>query len=192
MKDHLLLLTQFLRSPRTIASVTPSSKALVTALLKEAKVSEADSVVEIGTGTGVMTEQIYKSLPKGGAFLAVERNSKLAAATRRKCPDVEVVQTDAVKLPMLLAIRDIGGCDSIASGVPWSTLLPREQDDLLEAIHDSLNEGGRFATFVYLHGLGLPSFWNFQRKLKHKFNRTGRSKLIWGNIPPAVVLWGEK
>ena len=47
MKDHLLLLTQFLRSPRTVASVAPSSKALITALLKEARVSEAKSMVEI-------------------------------------------------------------------------------------------------------------------------------------------------
>ena len=192
MRDTLLLFSQFLKSPRSVASITPSSKALVLALLKEAKISTASSVVEIGTGTGVMTELIHKSLDKDTQFLAIEQNEKLAEATRKKCPQVEVVQTDAVKLPALLDIRDMEGCDVVASGIPWVAMLPREQDELLASIYESLNEGGRFATFIYLHGLGLPSFWNFKRKLGRIFGRTGRSKVIWGNVPPAVILWGEK
>ncbi len=61
------------------------------------------------------------------------------------------------------------------------------QAELLQATHDALADGGQFATFAYLHGLPLPAARRFRKRLGAFFSSVGRSRIVWRNLPPALV-----
>ena len=72
---------------------------LAAELVEQAGVGAGDLVVEIGAGTGVLTEALAR---RAGRVVAVERDPRLAERTRRRLatyPNVRVVTADALALP---------------------------------------------------------------------------------------------
>ena len=190
--EWLLFFQQYLQHPKLIASVFPSSPSLGKMLILSAGADRADLIVELGSGTGVVTEQILKAKRNSSRFFTIEINDDLAEATKRKCPSVDVITGDAKHLKGILMGKGFTHCDSIVSCVPWSTLTFREQDQMLKVIYESLSSGGRFATLLLAPGLALPTTRRFMRKVEDQFGRVGMSPIIWTNLPPAVAFWGEK
>jgi phospholipid N-methyltransferase len=58
--DRMAFLLRFFRSPRMIGSITPSSDQLVRTMLEPIPWERVDSVVELGAGTGVITEALVR------------------------------------------------------------------------------------------------------------------------------------
>ena len=56
---------QFLRSPRSIGAVLPSSPALARVMLAPIDFSTAQAIVEFGPGTGALTREIAARLAPG-------------------------------------------------------------------------------------------------------------------------------
>jgi 23S rRNA (adenine-N6)-dimethyltransferase len=72
---------------------------LAAELVEQAGVGAGDLVVEIGAGTGVLTEALAR---RAGRVVAVECDPRLADRTRRRLanyPNVRVVTADALALP---------------------------------------------------------------------------------------------
>jgi 23S rRNA (adenine-N6)-dimethyltransferase len=72
---------------------------LAAELVEQAGVGAGDLVVEIGAGTGVLTEALAR---RAGRVVAVECDPRLAERTRRRLatyPNVRVVTADALALP---------------------------------------------------------------------------------------------
>ena len=68
------------------------SGSLAAALVRDAGVSPDDYVVDLGAGTGRLTEQLAET---AGRVLAVELDPALAARLRGRWPNVKVVEGDA-------------------------------------------------------------------------------------------------
>ena len=83
-------------------------------------------------------------------------------------------------------------CDCIISGLPWAAFSQKAQEELLGAVYSSLEYGGEFLTFVYIHGLLLPAGKKFRRLLKERFSSVKKTRIIWGNLPPAFVYHCKK
>jgi phospholipid N-methyltransferase len=62
MNEHLLMLGRFVRSPRTVGAVSPSSRALAAEMVRGIDMSGPTTVVELGPGTGVITRAIVEGL----------------------------------------------------------------------------------------------------------------------------------
>ena len=56
-----------------------------------------------------------------------------------------------------------------------------------EAILEALPAGGYFTTFAYLQGTWLPTGIKFRRRLEKYFSHVEKSRIVWGNIPPAFA-----
>ena len=192
VKDALLFLQEYIRNPKLVASIIPSSKSLAKALITHSGASSSDVIVEIGSGTGVVTEQI-QSLIKGEAiFFSLEINEKLSEVAKKRCPDVEIICCDAKLLEGILLGKGLDGCDAVVSCIPWVTLPESEQKLMIEVIYNALNPGGRFATLLFAPGLSLSSAKRFEQIVEKRFKKSGYSKIVWTNLPPAYVLWAEK
>lgn len=178
---------QFLFAPIQTGAVAPSSPSLARAMVDAACLHRADTVVELGPGTGVVTTQVARAIPSHSCFLALELNPYFVEQTRRRCPGVLVFRDDALNLPDRLAALERGPCDAIISSLPWTLFDEATQTELLKVIRAALKPGGRFVTYAYISTGMSPSGRRFRKLLQRTFDSSSQSSLLWNNLPPARI-----
>lgn len=183
----LAILRQFLKSPKHIGAIAPSSRALSRKIVSDIDIESASVILEYGPGTGVFTRRILEVKDPEAAFAAIERNPSFAERFRKQFPDVPLYEDSAENAPAV--VQDLGAekADCVVSGLPWAAFDEALQDRLLSATLDALRPGGKFVTFAYLQGLLLPSGKRFSQKLDANFSHVTRSSVVWWNLPPALV-----
>ncbi len=192
VRDHIRILGEFVRQPVHTGTVAPSSPWLAERLVEDMGLAEARTVVELGPGTGPFTRLISERTRPSTVVLALELNARLAAELVGRFDHVEVVNDSAEHLPDHLRARGREHADCILSGLPFAGFTRDLQRRLLDAVVRSLPDGGRFATFAYVHAAWLPPGRRFRRLLESRFARVATSRIVWRNLPPAFVYRCEK
>ncbi|MFN2409350.1 MAG: class I SAM-dependent methyltransferase [Halomonas sp.] len=178
MSQGWLFLRHFMRSPVSIGSVMPSSRYLVAAMVHRVDWQQANVVIELGAGTGVITQEINDLRRRDSMFLSFEYEDSMRADLTQRFPDVGFYK-DAFLLKEKMADLPRGeGADCIISGLPFANFSPLQRDQLLADIHQVLNPGGLFVAFQYTRQLQPFLFSSFD-----EFN----SQKVWANFPPAFV-----
>lgn len=185
-------LKQAFSSPKTVGAIIPSSKYLAEKFVKTANLSSSKVVVEIGCGTGVVTEKLVDSLNSETSFFAVELNSTLADLIKKKFPKINVFNRCAQELPEILSSEGAGKADTIISSLPWASFDLDLQYQILDAIIDSLSDNGEFLTFTYTGANKLPGGKRFLVMLNQKFSKVEKTKIVWANFPPAFIYHCKK
>lgn len=180
-------LGEFLKAPGSIGAIAPSSWQLAESITDAAGVSQARVIVELGPGTGALTSAILRKLPPNATYFAIEANASFVEEMKQRYPDVRVHHDSAVAIRRYVEASGHTHCDCIVSGLPFATFPDQLQDDLLAAIRDALEPGGRFATFAYLQGLLVRQGRRFRRRLHAEFPTVSRTPTVWRNMPPAFV-----
>ncbi len=178
---------QFLVHPISTGAIAPSSKALAKKVCELAQISSAKTIVEIGPGSGSFTKMIQAERSSESTFFAIEINHDLAEQAREECPGVEIITDCGTKIGDYLRQHGVEQCDTVVGGLPWANLPPSTQDALMKAIVNSLSPHGRYVGFAYLHGIHLPPGKRFKKMLDKNFSQVKVSRVIWKNIPPAVI-----
>src|SRR5262245_57404692 len=71
--DHRLAFLQgFLKSPKQVGSIIPSSRFLERRVVRAADIANASLVVELGPGTGGTTRALLRALSPNARLLAIE------------------------------------------------------------------------------------------------------------------------
>lgn len=189
IQDHVLLVSRFLRSPRTVGAFAPSSRPLAEAMSDHLVPGKASRVVELGPGTGAFTASLRSAVADRSNLLAVEIDPVFASALQRRWPDLDVACAAAETLPDLMAARGAREVDHVISGLPFVTLSAAVVTRTLEAVATTLRPGGTFTTFQYAHCYAWPSASAFRREVSEILGSAApTSRLIVPNVPPAVVL----
>lgn len=187
--EHLQFLGRFLRSPRTIGALAPSSKWLARAMVATLGNSvNPVNVVELGTGTGAFTGEIVARLGPADRFLGVDVESVFVERLRRRWPHVECVCASAETLPALVGERQLGPIDHIVSGLPFASLPAETTRGILDAVGKTLRAGGTFTTFQYVHSYALPPAIVFRREMSELMASTPSVRFVARNLPPAFAL----
>jgi phospholipid N-methyltransferase len=185
--DILQYIRQFASNPEATGSVAPSSSTLAREVVGSLNLPQASAVLEYGPATGVFTPYILDRIPAACRFLAIELNAAFAAEFRRKFPDVGLHEGDVADVRQICDSKGIGSVDCIVSGLPWAAFSHEKQRALLRATVDVLRPGGEFTTFACVHGLVVPSGRRFAKMLREHFSEVRTSRIVWSNIPPAVI-----
>jgi phospholipid N-methyltransferase len=185
-------LREFARSPLSTGSLVPSSRWLAAEAAAAVPAAGRPVVVELGPGTGSMTQAIQHRLAGRGNHLAVELNPRFAELLEARFPGVDVLNADAARLPELVRSRGHGQVDAIVSGLPWAMFSEELQNSLLEAVTASLAPNGRFTTFAYLHALWTPPARRFRERLRANFEDVMVGRTVWRNLPPALVYFASR
>jgi phosphatidylethanolamine/phosphatidyl-N-methylethanolamine N-methyltransferase len=188
VRDHLQLLGKFLRHPRTVGAVAPSSAALAREMVAGVGRSDAERVVELGPGTGSFTRAIVGRLGPRGRLLAVDVDAAFVDGIRRRWPNVDCVCASAETLPELAAARGFLPVDRIISGLPFASLPEAITRRILDGIEKTLRPGGTFTTFQYVHAYRLPPAVAFRRELTRRMAAPPKATFVMRNVPPAWVL----
>ncbi len=139
---------EFLKSPRVVASVVPSSSFVERRVVEAANVSAAQVVVELGPGTGGVTRALLRRMAPQSRLVAIERSEKFLQHLRDIDDDrLEVVHGCASGLEDVLRERGIASADAFVSGIPFVCLPEAAAQQVAAGIHACLAPGGRFVAY---------------------------------------------
>lgn len=192
LSEHLKFLATFVKHPLSVGAVAPSSRFLAHRMLEGTDLRQAETVVELGPGTGAFTRVILKHINPSALYLAVEVNSGFAAELSSKFPTISVVNDSAEKLSEHLSARGRKLADEIFCGLPWASFPPHLQRRIMASVVNSLRPNGHFATFAYVHAAWFPTARKFHRLLKTHFSSVKTTPVVWRNVPPAFIYRCQK
>lgn len=188
LRESMLILSKFIRNPRTVGAVSPSSRALAKKMVATLPKDAPVTVVELGPGTGAFTGAIVGRIGAGARFLAIDIEPDFVRRIRERWPSVECVCASAEDLESLVRDRHLGSVDHIISGLPFASLPVAVTRQILEGIERTLRPGGTFTTFQYVHGYGMPHGRLFRRQMSQLMGRAPRRRLVLQNFPPTYIL----
>jgi phosphatidylethanolamine/phosphatidyl-N-methylethanolamine N-methyltransferase len=136
-------------------------------------------VVELGPGTGPVTEALVKAGVSPSRLVLVEFNPVFCRILRARYPDATLVQGDAYSMRRLLETLLIQPAAAVVSGLPLVTKPIKMRLRLIRDAFDLMLPGAPFVQFTYSVASPLP------RRLGG-FSAES-SERIWMNIPPARV-----
>ena len=175
-----LFFKRFLKRPFQVASIIPSSKALVERVASKMDFSQPRVIAEYGPGEGVHSREIARRMTPDSHLLLFELDAAFARDLKRQFADdprVHVIHGDAATLPYELKRRGFAQCDYILSGIPFSILKIEKKRALLQKTHDSLIVDGSFIIYQVTNEL----------KQHATLFEHGESEYFLQNIPPMFI-----
>ena len=176
----VLFFKRFLQRPFQIASIVPSSKALVERVADKINFAHARVVAEYGPGVGVHSREIARRMRPDTQLLLFELDPAFSRDLERQFTDdprVHSINSDAARLPNELRRRGIPQCDYILSGIPFSILKVDKKRSLLQKTYHALAPGGQFITYQVTNEL----------KQHAKIFDRAESEYFLQNIPPMFI-----
>jgi phospholipid N-methyltransferase len=166
----LLFGRTFLRHPRMLGSVIPSSRFLVSRVLRQVDWSRTSVVVEAGPGVGTLTAPILERLGGEGSLLAFEMNPAFVTHLRSEIPDrrLTVLHRSAAEAGAALEERGIGSVDLLVSGIPLSSLTKQARLSLIAAWRSLLRPGGALVVYQFTRS-ALPELRRVFGQVRQEF-----------------------
>ena len=93
--QHLDFIKGLIAHPKNVAAITPSSPALARAIDQQVDPAVPGPVLELGPGTGVVTEALIEHGIAPERIVAIEYDPDFAHMVAERCPGVRVVRGDA-------------------------------------------------------------------------------------------------
>lgn len=149
---HWTFFRAFLKSPRVVASVVPSSSHVERRVVTAAAPATASLVVELGAGTGGTTQSLLNSMGPQTRLLVIERTADFIE-NLEQINDVRlnVVHGCASSIGAQLKQREYPAADAVISGIPFSTLPEQLAAEIISAVHEALRPGGKFVAYQFTH-----------------------------------------
>jgi phosphatidylethanolamine/phosphatidyl-N-methylethanolamine N-methyltransferase len=179
--DTTLFLQEWFANPQRTGSVAPSSPQLAAAMAHWLPANPDSFVLELGPGTGAVTDALIKRGLREDRLVAIERNPKMARLLREKFPRAQIIIGDAWHLDHLLRSRrePIESVGAVISSLPLLNFPPGEAEDLTKKIRSVLEPDGNWVQYSYHLGRNqIRGSSSFQLRA---------SKIVWLNFPPARV-----
>lgn len=178
--DEGRFLRQWAGSPLTIGAICPSGPDLAARMASFIDLAIDGPVVELGPGTGVVTQAILERGIAPERLTSIEYCQNFAALLGDRFPEIDIVRGDAYDLETLLGnTEQRAPLAAIVSSLPLFTSTPEKRLSLILDGLDRLAPGAPFIQFSY--ALVPPVRAQPDR---FTFTKTG---WIVRNMPPARV-----
>jgi phospholipid N-methyltransferase len=189
LREHVMLVSRFVRNPRGVGAIAPSSRVLAEAMVAGLDFSRPNRVAELGPGMGAFTAVLLQRLASGSRLVVVEIDMVFAEELRMRWPGLDVAHASAEQLPQILEARGLGAVDHVISGLPFVSLPASVADNTLQSVARSLQPGGTFTTFQYVHAFTWPSAVSSREMMaRHLQCSRPQTRIVVRNLPPAIVL----
>ena len=179
LDDEVRFIRSWFERPLTIGAVTPSGKVLARTMARYVDPNSTGPVVELGPGTGPVTEALVNAGIDPARLVLVEFNPTFCRILRSRYPDATLVQGDAYSMRRLLESLLLQPAAAVVSGLPLVTKPIRMRWRLIRDAFDLMVPGAPFVQFTYSVAAPLP-------KRLGGFS-VEASERIWMNLPPARV-----
>jgi phosphatidylethanolamine/phosphatidyl-N-methylethanolamine N-methyltransferase len=178
LAGNLRFLRALMARPKHVGAIAPSSRGLARAMARQIDPGASGPVLELGPGTGVITEAILARGVVPEKLTLVEYDPDMAGFLASRFEGVDVIHGDAFDLSRTLGQKADQPFSAIVSGLPLLNFPLARRLHYLEGICRLLSPGAPFIQFSY--GVQPPV-------LPPPDHSVMRAALIWANLPPARV-----
>ncbi|MCM0648346.1 methyltransferase domain-containing protein [Clostridium swellfunianum] len=175
-------LSEYLKSPRTVGAVAPSSQKLARKMVSDIDFYNAKCIVEYGPGTGVFTDKLIERKNQNTSLLLLEYSEEFCRQLKEKYKGHEnilIINDSAENVDIYLEKYNIKKVDYVVSGLPFASLPKSVSNNILGKTKSILKKDGLFITFQYT--LLKREF------IAEYFKKIDLERVVF-NIPPAYVL----
>ncbi len=178
-------LVGFVKHPRMVGSVIPSSKILIDKMLAPVDWASTKLFVEYGPGVGTFTQHILERLAPDATLITIDTNDDFTRYVSRKFTDSRLIAVTGSAADVRTIVADCGfaHADYILSGLPFSTLPAGVGPAIAAETAEALRPGGAFLVYQF-----SPKVRQF---IAPHFERIDRD-FEWLNVPPATLFWAWK
>jgi len=178
-KESELFFRQWLRSPKSMGSVLPSSRALARAISRAITRQPGQRIIELGAGTGAITRGLIESGLPQDAITVIEVDEPLCAYLRAHLPGIQVIQGDATRMSDILGAEATGRVGTVISGLPMVNMPLAFQRAIIEQSFALLGPDGCILQYSYSPIRPIPA--------KKLGVRAELVNYVVRNLPPATV-----
>ncbi|WP_339305713.1 methyltransferase domain-containing protein [Paenibacillus sp. FSL R5-0519] len=146
--EPFLFLQGFLRNPKRVGSVLPSSKVLARKIVQSIRWDEIRTIAELGPGTGAVTRLMRAHLPNTATVFLFERDPKMRSNLKRTYPEFKF-HSNASYLLKRIHQEHVQQLDSIICGLPFFNFSREMRQNILSQIHTALRPGGTLVLYQY-------------------------------------------
>ena len=178
----LNFLKQYLKTPRRVGAVAPSSRWLAEKMVSDIDFENARCIVEYGPGTGVFTDKLLEKKKTDTLLLVLEINDVFYAQLKKKYKTndtFKIIHGSAEHVDAYLKKFEVSHVDYVVSGLPFASLPKKTSERILLKTRKILGKDGLFITFQYT--LLKKAF------IAKYFKHIAHERVLL-NIPPAYVL----
>jgi phosphatidylethanolamine/phosphatidyl-N-methylethanolamine N-methyltransferase len=179
LDDEVRFLRSWIEKPLHMGAVMPSGRLLARTMAQYVDIESSEPVVELGPGTGAITNALIEHGVDQKRLVLVEYNPGFCALLRDRYPQATVVQGDAYKLRDTLWNVLGKPASAVVSGLPLVTKPMLTRLKLIRDAFVALAPGAPFVQFTYSVVPPIP------KSLPGV--STEASERIWMNLPPARV-----
>jgi len=177
---------------RSVGAVAPSSRYLTQAMLGPLSLERARVVVEVGPGTGAMTQALLNLMPFDATLLAFEINSRFSAYLKSRISDrrLVIINASAETLQKDIHGRGYERVDAVVSSLALGLVPDQKRRTFLGELGSLLGEAGVFTQYQYFHRLQMKDGRIRKFHLAHLLQvyfSSVQQRIIWRNLPPAFV-----
>jgi len=179
------VLSAWCKAPSQVASICPSSNALLNAIADRNCIRSARTVVDLGPGTGETTAAILEHAPPDCRVLAIEMTPEFIEPLHALAdPRLIVEHADAVDLERILLMHKLSKPDVIVSGIPFSSLPVQTAQSIMKSIQRHLADDGTFIAYQ-LRG-------HVERYAESEFGGYQSKRWVFWNLPPLRIYSWKK
>ncbi|MFL6828219.1 MAG: class I SAM-dependent methyltransferase, partial [Bradyrhizobium sp.] len=179
LDDEVRFLRSWIEKPLHMGAVMPSGRVLARTMAQYVDIGSLGPVVELGPGTGAITNALIEHGVDQKRLVLVEYNPGFCALLRDRYPHAKVVQADAYTLRDSLRNVLSAPASAVVSGLPLVTKPMLTRLKLIRDAFVALAPGAPFVQFTYSVAPPIP------KSLPGV--STEASERIWMNLPPARV-----
>ena len=191
--DSVYFLRRFLRQPRDVASIWPSSRALTARMFADLSIRSGDLLLEYGPGTGSFTVEVERMRAAGVdvRYLGIEKDAGMYQFLVRRFPGLDFVNGDATDVMQICRDRHLPRATAVISGLPMIFLDRSVVENIFAGTGQCLTPNGVFRTFSYVHSYPSRSAAEVRDLMDLCFEEYELGTPVLRNLPPAFVLTGR-
>lgn len=157
-RQFTLFASNFLKHPKMLGSIIPSSPFLVRRMLSHVDWERTRVLVEYGPGIGTFTKEILRQMHPDAVLLVLETNKDFVDYINGAFSDprMQVVHGSAADIQQVLSERELGAVDYVVAGIPFSTLPDVARENILDATRQVISPDGTFLLYQFSPNI-LPS-----------------------------------
>ena len=178
-EDEARFLRSWLERPLVTGAVTPSSRMLARTMASYVDPRMPGPVVELGPGTGPVTDALVRRGVAQDRLVIVEYNPDFCKLLKRRFPMATIVQGDAYDIRETLAEVLSEPAAATVSSLPLFTKPMDKRRELLESALEAMRPSAPFVQFTYAVVPPMPA--------RSKGYTATCSNRVWLNLPPARV-----
>jgi phosphatidylethanolamine/phosphatidyl-N-methylethanolamine N-methyltransferase len=178
LSDEFRFLRGAITRPRAVGAIAPSSPALARAIAAQIDPDLPGPILELGPGTGVVTEALIARGISQERLIAIEFDPDFTRLITARYPKARVIAGDAFDLDSALGPAPTGAFAAIISGLPLLNHSPGRRTAFIDRGLRRLKVGAPLVQFSY--GFGPPAD-------APPGAIVTQTAYIWRNLPPARV-----